>query len=86
MITYFYPFTAVSSVFLMADLFSPGDVTKVLKNKRCVFLGASIVRGLYKDLLWLINSKSLIPFEVSKIYIKFNNCLQEKAPLSQISS
>ena len=72
MITYFYPFTAVSSVFLMADLFSPGDVTKVLKNKRCVFLGASIVRGLYKDLLWLINSKSLIPLEVNKIFYHFN--------------
>ena len=70
MITYFYPFTAVSSVFSMVDLFSPGDVTKVLKNKLCVFLCGSVVRGLYKDLLWLINSKSLIPFEVSKIYIK----------------
>ena len=50
----------------MADIFTPGDVTKDLKNKNVVFLGGSVVRGLYKDLCWLINSNSLIPHEVTK--------------------
>jgi hypothetical protein len=55
----------------MADIFSPDEVTELLKNKNIVFLGGSVVRGLYKDLCWLINSKSLIPYEVNNVCIQF---------------
>ena len=50
----------------MSDIFYPDDVTDILKNKKILFLGDSIVRALYKDLIWLINTKSLIPLEVNK--------------------
>ena len=52
---------------IMSDIFFPEDVTKLLTNKNVLFLGGSVVRGLYKDLCWLINSKSLIPYEVNTI-------------------
>ena len=49
----------------MADIFFPSDLTKLLANKHVVFLGGSVVRGLYRDMVWLCNSASLIPHEAS---------------------
>ena len=54
----------------MADLFYPSDITKVLSNKHVVFLGGSVVRGFYRDMIWLCNSASLIPHEVTKIILQ----------------
>lgn len=48
----------------MADIFYPTDLARLLANKHVVFLGGSVVRGLYRDMMWLINSASLIPHEV----------------------
>jgi len=48
----------------MADIFYPSDLARLLANKHVVFLGGSVVRGLYRDMMWLINSASLIPHEV----------------------
>jgi hypothetical protein len=49
----------------MADIFYPTDLARLLANKHVVFLGGSVVRGLYRDMMWLINSASLIPHEVN---------------------
>ena len=64
----------------MSDIFYPDDVTDILENKKVIFLGDSIVRALYKDLIWLINDKSLIPLEVNPLQTPSNkvvtqNCL-----------
>ena len=52
----------------MTDLFETADVRDLLKNKTVVFLGGSIIRGLYKDVIWLLNSNSFLPQKVSDIY------------------
>ena len=52
----------------MTDLFETEDVRDLLKNKTVVFLGGSIIRGLYKDVIWLLNSNSFLPQKVSDIY------------------
>ena len=33
------------------------------------FLGGSVTRGLYKDLIWLLNTDTLIDYEVTFINI-----------------
>ena len=48
----------------MTDIFETKDVRELLKNKTVVFLGDSNTRGLYKDLVWLLNSNSLIPQKI----------------------
>lgn len=48
----------------MADIFFPTDLAKLLSNKHVVFLGGSVVRGFYRDMVWLCNTASLIPYEV----------------------
>ena len=45
---------------IMTDLFDKGDVASLLRDKTIVLLGGSVIRGLYKDLVWLLNSNSLI--------------------------
>ena len=47
------------------DMFQSDDVKRILKNKTLVMFGGSVVRGIYKDLVWLLNINSLIPFQVS---------------------
>ena len=44
----------------MTDLFDKGDAASLLRNKTIILLGGSVIRGLYKDLIWLLNSNSLI--------------------------
>ena len=41
------------------------EVVRLLAGKRVLLLGGSIVRGIYKDLIWLINSNTTLPREVS---------------------
>ena len=44
----------------MSDLFKKEDVIAILRGKTVLILGASIQRGIYKDLIWLMNSNTLI--------------------------
>ena len=44
----------------MTDLFDKGDAASLLRDKTIILLGGSVIRGLYKDLVWLLNSNSLI--------------------------
>ena len=53
----------------MTDLFESRDVRELLKNKTVVYLGGSIMRGLYKDLVWLLNSNSFLPQKVSSLFL-----------------
>merc|ERR1712105_36750 len=48
----------------MDEILSSEDTRKLLRNKCCFFLGDSVMRGVYKDFLWLLNHNSLIPQEV----------------------
>jgi len=48
----------------MADLFSSSNTINLLKNKCIVLCGGSVIRGLYKDLIWLLNSNTLIEYKV----------------------
>ena len=45
----------------MTDIFNSEQVSNLLKGKNILFLGGSVTRGLYKDLIWLLNSNSLLP-------------------------
>ena len=47
----------------MTDIFMSEDVIKLLKDRTVVFMGGSVNRGLYKDLVWLINLNTLIPYK-----------------------
>ena len=49
------------------DIFKSDDVKRILRNKTLVMFGGSVVRGIYKDLVWLLNINSLIPFQVNFI-------------------
>ena len=35
------------------------------------FLGGSVMRGLYKDLIWLLNTNTLIDYGVTDIAMNF---------------
>jgi len=37
----------------MCDIFTHKDVRQLLKGKSCLFIGDSIMRNMYKDLVWL---------------------------------
>ena len=45
----------------MTDIFNSEQAVTLLKGKTVLFLGGSVTRGLYKDLIWLLNSNSLLP-------------------------
>ena len=45
----------------MCDVFKSSDVQSLLRGKHVVVFGGSVMRGLYKDLVWLLNDNSLIP-------------------------
>ena len=47
----------------MCDLFRSEDVRRVLSGKHVVLLGDSNIRGIYKDIIWLMNDNSFIPYE-----------------------
>ena len=60
------------------DMFKSDDVKRILRNKTLVMFGGSVVRGIYKDLVWLLNINRLIPFKVNfkeNHTIKFINFL-----------
>ena len=39
----------------------PEDVGKLFENQHVLILGGSFMRGVYKDLVWLLNHPSIIP-------------------------
>ena len=47
------------------DMFKSDDLQRILRNKTLVMFGGSVVRGIYKDLVWLLNINRLIPFKVN---------------------
>ena len=57
----------------MTDLFKKEDVISLLQGKTLLILGGSIQRGIYKDIIWLMNSDTLINRGVSK-----NGALQQQ--------
>ena len=48
----------------MCDVYKSSDVAELLAGKHVAVLGGSVMRGLYKDLVWLLNDDSFIPAEV----------------------
>ena len=48
----------------MCDIFNRKEARKVLANKHIAVIGGSNMRGLYKDIVWLLNDNSIIPKEV----------------------
>ena len=47
----------------MSDLFVKSDVVKILRRKSVLLIGDSIMRNLYKDLVWFSSPRTtgLIP-------------------------
>ena len=45
----------------MCDVFEKDNAIEVLKGKTILFLGDSIVRNMYKDLIWLTHNGEFIP-------------------------
>ena len=45
----------------MTDIFQSVDARNFLRGKKIVYLGGSITRGLHKDMVWLLNSDTLLP-------------------------
>ena len=48
----------------MCDIFNRKEARKVLADKHIAVIGGSNMRGLYKDIIWLLNDNSIIPKEV----------------------
>ena len=44
----------------MTDIFNSKEASQLLEGKKILFLGGSLVRGFYKDLIWFTNSNTLI--------------------------
>ena len=59
----------------MCDIFKKRDVESLLKGKHVVVFGGSVMRGLYKDIVWMLNDDSFIPRELlgEKSEISFPN-------------
>ena len=49
----------------MADIFLSKETRNLLAGKHIAIIGGSNMRGLYKDIVWLLNDDSIIPREVS---------------------
>ena len=49
----------------MSDLFKREEVVRLLRGRTLVLLGGSIMRGFYKDIIWLMNCDTLINRGVS---------------------
>ena len=60
----------------MCDIFNRKDARNVLANKHIAVIGGSNMRGLYKDLVWLINDDSFtpIPHSLARICIEKGHC------------
>lgn len=50
----------------MSSVFTSADLQRILKGKHVLFLGDSIVRALYKDIVWLYNCNYFLPVEALK--------------------
>jgi len=50
----------------MADVFISQDVRKIMRGKKVLFLGDSILRNIYQDLLWIMEKGTLTPAELLK--------------------
>ena len=50
----------------MADIFTKFDARKVLKEKKILFLGDSIMRNIYKDIIWLLSEGNFTPQDLLK--------------------
>lgn len=48
----------------MGDIFVSKEARSLLAHKHIAVIGGSNMRGLYKDIIWLINDNSFIPKEV----------------------
>jgi len=48
----------------MCDIFMPEEFGDMFRNQHIIILGGSQMRGLYKDMVWLLNHPSTIPNEV----------------------
>ena len=44
----------------MTDIFNREQAAQLLKGKTLLFLGGSVTRGLYKDLICLLNTNALL--------------------------
>ena len=44
----------------MCDVFEKEDARKILKGKTILFLGDSIMRNMYKDLIWLVQDGTFL--------------------------
>lgn len=47
----------------MADMFMTEEARDLLRNKHIAVIGGSNMRGTYKDLIWMLNDDSFIPYE-----------------------
>ncbi|XP_075211734.1 PC-esterase domain-containing protein 1A-like [Lycorma delicatula] len=56
----------------MADIFQQSDAKRLLKDKYVLFLGDSNIRALYKDLVWLLNSNTLVENHVLRRKLEFS--------------
>jgi len=48
----------------MCDIFMPEEFGDMFRNQHIVILGGSQMRGLYRDMVWLLNHPSIIPNEL----------------------
>ena len=48
----------------MGDIFLTKEAQDVLAGKHIAVIGGSNMRGLYKDIVWLLNTSTIIPYEV----------------------
>ena len=44
----------------MSDIFLSEDTQRILRGKNILLLGGSVTRGLYKDLICLLNTNALL--------------------------
>jgi len=54
----------IRAILKMCDIFLREDIERLFKGKSVLFMGDSIMRNIYKDLIWLTDPKSdgeLIP-------------------------
>ena len=72
----------------MADIFVSKEARKVLKGKHIAIIGGSNMRGLYKDIVWLLNDDSFIPKEVlgEKLEKRFPDFESQRCARANISN
>lgn len=72
----------------MADIFLSKEARNVLKGKHIAVIGGSNMRGLYKDIVWLLNDDSIIPKEVlgEKLEKRFPDFSSQRCARVKISN